>query len=116
MPCLPVAPSSSLSLPRLKCQTSTHAPALAPATLPLTLVCGLPVSLPCLCCSYAEGLLLAIHHLSKVGVPIYITETGVADTGDGEGRWAGWLAAAAWPPPVVGRARAGLLGRAAVPA
>lgn len=31
---------------------------------------------------YAEGLLLAIHHLSKVGLPIYITETGVADTGD----------------------------------
>lgn len=33
-------------------------------------------------CRYAEGLLLAIHHLSKLGAPIYITETGVADAGD----------------------------------
>ena len=33
-------------------------------------------------CSYPEGLLLAIHHLSAVSVPIYITETGVADRGD----------------------------------
>ncbi|EFN55966.1 hypothetical protein CHLNCDRAFT_145286 [Chlorella variabilis] len=31
---------------------------------------------------YAEGLVLAVHHMSKLGVPIYITETGVADVGD----------------------------------
>ena len=24
----------------------------------------------------------AVHHLSQLGVPLYITETGVADTGD----------------------------------
>lgn len=26
--------------------------------------------------------MLAVHHMSKLGVPIYITETGVADVGD----------------------------------
>ena len=31
---------------------------------------------------YAEGLLMAVHGVSKLGVPIYITETGAADTGD----------------------------------
>ena len=33
-------------------------------------------------CRYPEGLLVAVHHMSKLGVPIYITETGVADAGD----------------------------------
>ncbi|KAL4538341.1 hypothetical protein Ndes2437B_g01352 [Nannochloris sp. 'desiccata'] len=31
---------------------------------------------------HAEGLLLAVHGVSQLGVPIYITETGVADDGD----------------------------------
>lgn len=31
---------------------------------------------------HAEGLLLAVHGVSSLGVPIYITETGVADDGD----------------------------------
>lgn len=31
---------------------------------------------------YPEGLTLAVHHMSKLGVPVYITETGVADSGD----------------------------------
>ncbi|PSC70754.1 glycoside hydrolase [Micractinium conductrix] len=31
---------------------------------------------------YPEGLTLAVHHMSQLGVPIYITETGVADVGD----------------------------------
>lgn len=31
---------------------------------------------------YAEGLTLAVHHMSQLGCPVYITETGVADSGD----------------------------------
>ena len=31
---------------------------------------------------HAEGLLQAVHGVSRLGIPIYITETGVADAGD----------------------------------
>jgi len=31
---------------------------------------------------YAEGLLVACHRIGTLGIPIYITETGVADAGD----------------------------------
>lgn len=31
---------------------------------------------------YPEGLVVAVHHMCKLGVPVYITETGVADIND----------------------------------
>jgi hypothetical protein len=33
-------------------------------------------------CRYAEGLVEAVDFMSRLGVPMYITETGVADAGD----------------------------------
>ena len=36
----------------------------------------------CCLCRYPAGLVPAVHHLSQLGVPLYITETGVADSGD----------------------------------
>lgn len=58
-------------------------PSAGPSTRPLLLLTALhPRSSAPPPRSYPEGMLLAIHHLSAVGAPIYITETGVADRGD----------------------------------
>jgi beta-glucosidase/6-phospho-beta-glucosidase/beta-galactosidase len=49
---------------------------LMPCSNPGETMTDMPYSL------YAEGLLMAVHAVSKLGVPIYITETGAADAGD----------------------------------
>lgn len=49
---------------------------LQPCANPGEIMTDMPYAL------YPEGLLTAIHGVSELGIPIYITETGVADAGD----------------------------------
>lgn len=49
---------------------------LSPATNPGEVMTDMPYAL------HAEGLFTACNSISELGIPIYITETGVADSGD----------------------------------